>query len=304
MLVGGIASSLRTFLMGWLGIDLVAMSVNDLIVQGAEPLYFLDYFACSKLEVEKAATVVKGIAEGCRISGCALIGGETAEMPGMYHEGELFRSLYCSVKLNSMLTGDYDLAGFAVGAVERSLILPQPSIAPGDVLLGLASSGLHSNGFSLVRKVVGMSGLTYSSPSPWNPTTSLGQELLTPTKIYIKQLLPLIQAGLIKGMSHITGGGFTENIPRVLPKGTGCSVDASAWELPPVFRFLMQHGGIEPLEMARTFNNGVGMVLIVDRAVVDEVKTKLTAAGEQVFQIGEVTAQSGVQMRNMDGWHA
>ncbi|KIP12546.1 hypothetical protein PHLGIDRAFT_81797 [Phlebiopsis gigantea 11061_1 CR5-6] len=278
--------AIETGIHDYVGIDLVAMSVNDLIVQGAEPLYFLDYFACSKLEVEKAATVVKGIAEGCRISGCALIGGETAEMPGMYHEG------------------DYDLAGFAVGAVERSLILPQPSIAPGDVLLGLASSGLHSNGFSLVRKVVGLSGLTYSSPCPWNPATSLGQELLRPTKIYIKQLLPLIQAGLIKGMSHITGGGFTENIPRVLPKGTGCFVDASAWELPPVFRFLMQHGRIEPLEMARTFNNGVGMVLIVDRAVVDDVKTKLTAAGEQVFQIGEVTVESGVQMRDMGGWHA
>jgi phosphoribosylamine--glycine ligase / phosphoribosylformylglycinamidine cyclo-ligase len=200
--------------------------------------------------------------------------------------------------------GDYDLGGFAVGAVERSLILPRPDITPGDILLGLASSGLHSNGFSLVRKVIALSGLTYETPCPWRPETSLGRELLMPTKIYIKQLLPLIQTGLIKGMSHITGGGFTENIPRVLPKGTGCFVDAAAWELPPVFRFLMRHGGIEPREMARTFNNGIGMVLIVDRAVVNEVKSKLAAVGEQAFQIGEVTAEIGVEMRSLDRWHS
>lgn len=200
--------------------------------------------------------------------------------------------------------GDYDLAGFAVGAVERSQILPRPNIGPGDVLLGVASSGVHSNGFSLVRKVVALSGLTWTSPCPWRPSVSLGHELLTPTKLYIKPLLPLTQAGLIKGMSHITGGGFTENIPRVLPKGSGCTVDAAAWALPPVFRFLMAHGGIEPAEMARTFNNGVGMVLIVDRAAVDEVKTRLAAAGEEVYEIGEVTAGSGVQMLNLDAWHA
>ena len=208
------------------------------------------------------------------------------------------------MKLNSDVTGDYDLAGFAVGAVERSLILPQPTITPGDVLLGLASSGLHSNGFSLVRKVVSLSGLAYSNSCPWNPEVSLGQELLRPTKLYIKQLLPLTQAGLIKGMSHITGGGFIENIPRVLPKGQGCFVDASTWVLPPVFRFLMKHGGIEPLEMARTFNNGIGMVLIVDRLLEGEVQAKLAAVGEQVFRIGEVTAESGVEMRNTGEWHA
>ncbi|EKM61269.1 uncharacterized protein PHACADRAFT_111657 [Phanerochaete carnosa HHB-10118-sp] len=286
----GVGTKLRvaieTGIHDYVGIDLVAMSVNDLIVQGAEPLYFLDYFACSKLEVAQAATVIKGIAEGCQIAGCALIGGETAEMPGMYHEG------------------DYDLAGFAVGAVERSQVLPAADIVPGDVLLGLSSSGLHSNGFSLVRKVVALSGLTWSSPCPWRSDVTLGRELLTPTKIYIKSLLPLAQAGLIKGMSHITGGGFTENIPRVLPRGTGCAVDAAAWDLPPVFRFLMAHGGVEPLEMARTFNNGIGMVLIVDRTNMDAVVQKLVAAGEQVFRIGEVTAESGVHMRNLDRWHA
>ncbi|KAI0814813.1 aminoimidazole ribonucleotide synthetase [Irpex lacteus] len=268
----------------FVGIDLVAMSVNDLLVQGAEPLYFLDYFACSKLDVSIAARVIKGIAEGCRISGCALIGGETAEMPGMYHDG------------------DYDLAGFSVGAVERSLILPQPNIAPGDVLLGLPSSGIHSNGFSLVRKVISVSGLTFSSPCPWKPETSLGEAILEPTKIYVKQLLPVVQAGLIKGMSHITGGGFIENIPRVLPKGTGCYVDASQWELPAPFRFLMKHGGVEPLEMARTFNNGIGMVLVVDARAVDKVIEELGKAGETVYKIGEVTNKSGVEMRGLEAW--
>ncbi|KAI0688679.1 phosphoribosylglycinamide synthetase [Cytidiella melzeri] len=268
----------------FVGIDLVAMSVNDLLVQGAEPLYFLDYFACSKLDVAVASRVIKGIAEGCRISGCALIGGETAEMPGMYHEG------------------DYDLAGFAVGAVERSLILPRSDIAPGDVLLGLSSSGLHSNGFSLVRKVISISGLTFSSPCPWKSETTLGEAILEPTKIYVKQLLPVVQAGLVKGMSHITGGGFLENIPRVLPKGTGCYVDASQWELPATFRFLMKHGGVEPLEMARTFNNGIGMVLVVDDTVVTQVMQVLREAGETVYRIGEVTDKTGVEMRGLDAW--
>ncbi|KAI0095028.1 aminoimidazole ribonucleotide synthetase [Irpex rosettiformis] len=268
----------------FVGIDLVAMSVNDLLVQGAEPLYFLDYYACSKLDVSVAARVIKGIAEGCRLSGCALIGGETAEMPGMYHDG------------------DYDLAGFSVGAVERSLILPMPDIAPGDVLLGLPSSGIHSNGFSLVRKVISVSGLTFSSPCPWKPETSLGEAILEPTKIYVKQLLPVVQAGLIKGMSHITGGGFIENIPRVLPKGTGCYVDASSWNLPPPFRFLMKYGGVEPLEMARTFNNGIGMVLVVAPGLVKQVVRELEKAGETVYRIGEVTAISGVEMRGLEHW--
>jgi len=201
------------------GIDLVAMSVNDLIVQGAEPLYFLDYFACSKLDVPVAADVITGIAEGCLQAGCALIGGETAEMPGMYH-GD-----------------DYDLAGFAVGAVERHHLLPTPDIAAGDVLLGLPSSGPHSNGFSLLRKVIDRAGLKYSSPAPWDTNVTVGDALLVPTRIYIKQLLPAIRAGLLKGMSHITGGGFTENIPRVLPDTVGCTIDASTWELPALWKY-------------------------------------------------------------------
>ncbi|KAI0652094.1 aminoimidazole ribonucleotide synthetase [Trametes meyenii] len=269
----------------YVGIDLVAMSVNDLLVQGAEPLYFLDYFACSKLDVDIAARVVKGIADGCVQAGCALIGGETAEMPSMYH-GD-----------------DYDLAGFAVGAVERSLILPQPTIATGDILLGLPSSGVHSNGFSLVRKVVALSGLSYSDPCPWDAQTTLGRALLEPTRVYIKSVLPAAQAGLLKGMSHITGGGFVENIPRVLPKGMGCFIDASTWELPPVFRFLMQRGGVEPLEMARTFNNGLGMVLVVAPDMEERAIEALHSAGEKnVYKIGAVTAQSGVEMRNLSAW--
>ncbi|TDL28228.1 aminoimidazole ribonucleotide synthetase [Rickenella mellea] len=265
------------------GIDLVAMSVNDLIVQGAEPLYFLDYYGCSRLHLPIATEVVKGIAEGCRQANCALIGGETAEMPGMY-QGE-----------------DYDLAGFAVGAVERTHILPRADIKVGDVLLGLPSSGLHSNGFSLVRKVVPLSGLTYSSPSPWDESTPLGISLLTPTRIYIKTLLPVVRAGLIKGMSHITGGGFIENIPRVLPAGLGCVVDASKWVLPPVFRFIMKYGNVQPLEMARTFNNGIGMILVVDPG---KVKDVVEALGSEVYRVGEVNDRSGVEMKNLDTWAA
>ncbi|ESK98093.1 phosphoribosylformylglycinamidine cyclo-ligase [Moniliophthora roreri MCA 2997] len=267
------------------GIDLVAMSVNDLLVQGAEPLYFLDYYGCSKLEVSVATQVIKGIAEGCRQANCALIGGETAEMPGMYQ------------------LGDYDLAGFAVGAVERNQILPKSDIVPGDVLLGITSSGLHSNGFSLVRKIVSASGLSYLSPCPWNSQMTLGRALLEPTRIYIKQVLPAAQAGLIKGMSHITGGGFVENIPRVLPKGTGCFVDASTWELPPVFKFLMKHGGVEPLEMARTFNNGIGMVVIVSKENIGAtIRTLKDAGSADVYQIGEVTQKDGVVMNNVHVW--
>ncbi|KAJ2912147.1 hypothetical protein MD484_g8266, partial [Candolleomyces efflorescens] len=266
------------------GIDLVAMSVNDLLVQGAEPLYFLDYYGCSKLEVDVATQVVKGIAEGCRQAGCALIGGETAEMPGMY------------------LPGDYDLAGFAVGAVERDQILPKKNISAGDVIIGLSSSGVHSNGFSLVRKVVQLSGYTYSSPCPWNPQLTLGKALLEPTRIYISQVLPLVHAGLLKGMSHITGGGFIENIPRVLPKNLGCYIDATSWPLPPVFRFLRKHGGVEPLEMARTFNNGIGLVLIVAASDAEEVIKKLEGGSSSVYRIGEVTSKPGVEMRNVLSW--
>ncbi len=198
-------------------------------------------------------------------------------------------------------TGDYDLAGFAVGAVERHLILPQQDIAAGDILLGVSSSGPHSNGFSLIRKIVSVSGLEYSSPCPWDSTTTLGRALLEPTRIYIKQLLPAAQAGLIKGMSHITGGGFLENIPRVLPKTLGCYVDASKWDLPPVFRFLMAHGKVAPLEMARTFNNGIGMVLIVDPKNLALAVQSLTGSA-QVYEIGEVTTSPGVEMRNLQVW--
>ncbi|KAI5121141.1 hypothetical protein M0805_007139 [Coniferiporia weirii] len=269
----------------YVGIDLVAMSVNDLIVQGAEPLYFLDYYACSHLDVSIAAEVVKSIADGCVEAGCALIGGETAEMPGMYHDG------------------DYDLAGFAVGAVERSALLPRPDIAAGDVLLGLPSSGLHSNGFSLVRKVIELSGLSYSAPCPWSAGRMLGEALLAPTRLYVKTLLPAIHTGRIKGLSHITGGGFTDNIPRVLPAGLGCTVDVARWPLPPVFRFLMEQGNVSPREMCRTFNNGVGMVLIVARGDVDEVVRVLTDSGEpSVYEIGEVVAREGVELRGLDTW--
>ncbi|VDB85290.1 unnamed protein product [Peniophora sp. CBMAI 1063] len=267
------------------GIDLVAMSVNDLIVQGAEPLYFLDYYGCSSLEVEVATKVVSGIAEGCRQAGCALIGGETAEMPGMY------------------APGDYDLAGFAVGAVERDQILPRPDIAPGDVLLGVPSSGLHSNGFSLVRKVIERAGLSYKSTCPWDEKKKLGEALLEPTRIYTRSLIPAAKSGLLKGMSHITGGGFIENIPRVLPVGTGCTVDASAYQLPPVFAYLMRAGGISPTEMARTFNCGVGMVLVVSKDRVGAVLESLKQAGESlVYTLGEITDKPGVEMLNLESW--
>ncbi|KAF8632945.1 hypothetical protein AX15_001551 [Amanita polypyramis BW_CC] len=267
-----------------IGIDLVAMSVNDLLVQGAEPLFFLDYYACSKLEVDVATQVIKGIAEGCRTAGCALIGGETAEMPGMYK------------------TGDYDLAGFAVGAVERFRILPRPDINPGDILLGLSSSGVHSNGFSLVHKIVALSGLSYSSPCPWDENVTLGRALLEPTRIYTSQILPVVKAGLIKGMSHITGGGFLENASRVLPKDRGCYIDVSTWSLPPVFKFLMQKGNVEPWEMARTFNNGIGMILIVAAEMLEPAVEILKRGDAHVYKIGEVTNKPGVDMRSLDTW--
>jgi phosphoribosylamine--glycine ligase/phosphoribosylformylglycinamidine cyclo-ligase len=205
---------------------------------------------------------------------------------------------------NIALLDDYDLAGFAVGAVERNLILPRPDIAPGDILLGLSASGPHSNGFSLIRKIISISGLSYSSPCPWDNGVTLGRALLEPTRIYVKQVLPAVHAGLLKGMSHITGGGFTENVPRVLPKGIGCFIDVSTWNLPPVWRFVMKHGGVEPLEMARTFNNGIGLVIVVSRNQMDEAVRSLEAAGEAtVHKIGEVTAKSGVEIRNLEAWH-
>lgn len=198
--------------------------------------------------------------------------------------------------------GDYDLAGFAVGAVERHLILPRPNIIEGDVLLGVASSGLHSNGFSLVRKIISLSNISYASPCPWNTDVSLGRALLEPTQVYISQILPVAQMGLLKGMSHITGGGFIENIPRVLPKHLGCYIDASAWVLPPVFRFLMKLGNVDPLEMARTFNNGIGMVLIVDAGRLEQVFKALQEGPVAVYQIGKVTSSPGVEMRNILSW--
>ncbi|KAL5533963.1 ADE57 [Sanghuangporus baumii] len=270
----------------YVGIDLVAMSVNDLIVQGAEPLYFLDYFACSRLDLQVSTEVVKSIAQGCLEAGCALIGGETAEMPGMYHDG------------------DFDLAGFAVGAVERSQLLPRPDISAGDVLLGIPSSGLHSNGFSLVRKIVSLSGLTYSSPCPWDAKTTLADALLTPTRIYVKTLLPVLRSGSVKGLAHITGGGFIDNVPRVLPEGLGCTIDVSRWELPPIFSYLMKAGGVEPREMCRTFNCGIGLVLVVARQNVDAVSQALRAHGEtSVYQIGEiVTGKSVVELKGLETW--
>ncbi|OXS99293.1 phosphoribosylformylglycinamidine cyclo-ligase [Notoacmeibacter marinus] len=256
------------------GIDLVAMCVNDLIVQGAEPLLFLDYFATGKLSVDQGAAIVSGIAEGCRQAGCALIGGETAEMPGMY-AGE-----------------DYDLAGFAVGAAERGTLLPSSDIATGDVIVGLPSSGLHSNGFSLVRRIVAMEGLAWDAAAPFSPSTSLGEALLEPTKIYVKPLLAAIRAtGAIKAMAHITGGGFTENIPRVLPDDLAATIDLDAITPPPVFSWLSKAGNIADEEMLRTFNCGIGMVVIVAADEADTVRASLADAGQDTVTIGSVAGK-------------
>jgi phosphoribosylformylglycinamidine cyclo-ligase len=258
-----------------IGIDLVAMSVNDLVVQGAEPLFFLDYFACGKLAPDVGAKVVTGVAAGCREAGCALIGGETAEMPGMYQPG------------------DYDLAGFAVGAVERGAVLPRKDIAAGDVMLGLASSGVHSNGYSLVRSIVAKSGIAWDAPAPFDPARSLGEALLTPTRIYVKSCLAAIRTtGAVKGLAHITGGG-TENIPRVLPDGLGVALDLSRIPVLPVFRWLAAVGGVDQDEMLRTFNCGVGMIVIVDASQADAVTAALTGAGEQVARLGTVVPVAG-----------
>jgi phosphoribosylformylglycinamidine cyclo-ligase len=252
------------------GIDLVAMCANDLIVQGAEPLFFLDYYATGKLDNEVAATVVKSIAEGCRQAGCALIGGETAEMPGMY------------------AAGDYDLAGFCVGAVERDKVLTGKEIAPGDVILGLASSGVHSNGFSLVRRIIAEDGWNLDQRLPGQGNRSLGDALLEPTRIYVRGLLPLAQAGRIKGLAHITGGGLLENIPRVLPDKCHALIDAGRWALPSIFVLLQQGGRIAPDEMARTFNCGVGMALVVAPDEAAEVIRSLEGTGETAFEIGPI----------------
>jgi phosphoribosylformylglycinamidine cyclo-ligase len=259
-----------------IGIDLVAMSVNDLVVQGAEPLFFLDYFACGKLAPEVGAQVVKGVADGCRESGCALIGGETAEMPGMYKDG------------------DYDLAGFSVGAAERNAILPRPGIAIDDVVLGISSSGVHSNGFSLVRRVVEKSGLAWDAPAPFDATRSLGEALLTPTRIYVKSCLAAIrETKSIKALAHITGGGFPDNIPRVLPDGLGIHLDLARVPVLPVFRWLADVGSIAQADMLRTFNCGIGMIAVVEPAKAEAVIATLTRHGEQVMRLGTVVPLRG-----------
>ena len=259
-----------------IGIDLVAMSVNDLVVQGAEPLFFLDYFACGQLDPEVGARVIKGVAEGCRQAGCALIGGETAEMPGLYQ------------------MGDYDLAGFAVGAVERDAILPRGDVRAGDVILGLASSGIHSNGYSLVRKIVERTGLRWSAPAPFDPARELGAALLEPTRIYVKSCLAALRATkAVKALAHITGGGFPDNIPRVLPQGLGVMLDLPRVPVPPIFRWLADVGQVAEAEMLRTFNCGVGMVAVVAPGEADAVGNALVREGETVVPIGEVVAIAG-----------
>ena len=258
-----------------IGIDLVAMCVNDLVCQGAEPLFFLDYFATGKLELDQATRIINGIAAGCEASGCALIGGETAEMPGMYHKG------------------DFDLAGFAVGAMERGADLPRDVVA-GDVLLGLASDGVHSNGYSLVRRIVELSGLGWDDDAPF-ADGSLGEALLTPTRLYVQPALAAVRAGGVHALAHITGGGLTENLPRVLPDDLGADIDLGSWSLPPVFAWLVQTGGMAQAELLKTFNAGIGMVLVVDAARAEALAALLSEAGETVHRIGTVTEAAGIR---------
>jgi len=255
-----------------IGIDLVAMCANDLIVQGAEPLLFLDYFATGELDVEAGKDIIKGIAAGCRLAGCALIGGETAEMPGMY------------------APGDYDLAGFCVGAVEREHILTGEHVKEGDVVLGLASDGLHSNGFSLVRSVVEASGLNYQSVAPFSSSQTLGKALLTPTRLYVKSCLAAIRHGGVHALAHITGGGLTENIPRILPLGLDVQLDAATWAVPDVFNWMVDVGRMPADEMYRTFNCGIGMACIVNPEQVEHLRDLFEDHGERVFEIGQVVA--------------
>ncbi len=277
----GVGTKLRiaidTGVVDTIGIDLVAMCVNDLVCQGAEPLFFLDYFATGKLEIEAATRIINGIAAGCEASGCALIGGETAEMPGMYHNG------------------DFDLAGFAVGAMERGGELPA-GVREGDVLLGLASSGVHSNGYSFVRKVVELSGLGWDAASPFAGGT-LGEALLVPTRLYVRQVLAAVRAGGVHALAHITGGGLTENPPRVLPDGLACEIDLSAWTLPPVFRWLAETAGMAEAELLKTFNCGIGMIALVAADRADALTALLQAEGETVARIGRVVAGEGVIYR-------
>jgi len=277
----GVGTKLRiaidTGVVSGVGIDLVAMCVNDLVCQGAEPLFFLDYFATGKLDLDHATAVIEGIATGCERAGCALIGGETAEMPGMY-EG-----------------GDFDLAGFAVGAMERGRTLPKEANV-GDVLLGLESDGVHSNGFSLVRRIVELSGLGWNAPCPWGDGT-LGEALLTPTRLYVKGAVAAFQDDTVRGLAHITGGGLTENLPRALPDGLGAEVDLSTWTLPPVFKWLSGQGGMARDELLKTFNAGIGMVAIVASDKVDAASDHLSADGTTVTQIGRVVEGNGVTYR-------
>lgn len=274
----GVGTKLRiaidTGILDTVGIDLVAMCVNDLVCQGAEPLFFLDYFATGKLDVNEAAAVVAGIAEGCKRSNSALVGGETAEMPGMYAKG------------------DFDLAGFSVGALERGNSLPR-AVAEGDVLLGLASSGVHSNGYSLVRKIVEQSGLSWEAPSPFGDGT-LGRALLEPTKLYVRSGLAAHRAGGLHALAHITGGGLTENLPRALPEGLGAEVDLSAWALPPVIKWLAAQAGLSQSEMLKTFNCGIGMVAIVAADQAAALTQVFEENGETITTIGRVTSGSSV----------
>lgn len=261
-----------------IGVDLVAMCVNDLVCQGAEPLLFLDYFATGKLELDDAVTIINGIAAGCEQSGCSLIGGETAEMPGMYSDG------------------DFDLAGFAVGAMERGEDLPA-GVTEGDVLLGLASNGVHSNGYSLVRRVVEVAGLKWDDAAPFAAGETVGQALLAPTRLYVKQCLAAVKAGGVHALAHITGGGLTENLPRVLPEGLGAEIDLNAWELPAVFKWLADTASIAEKEMLKTFNCGVGMILSVSADEADALKALLEEQGETVYTLGTVVAGEGVSYK-------
>jgi len=275
----GVGTKLRiaidTGLVDGVGVDLVAMCVNDLVCQGAEPLFFLDYFATGRLDPEPAARIIEGIARGCEGAGCALIGGETAEMPGMY------------------AAGDFDLAGFAVGAMERGTELPR-GVEAGDVLIGLASDGVHSNGYSLVRRIVERSGLGWGDPCPWAPDESLGAALLAPTRLYVRPMQAALATGGVRALAHITGGGLTENLPRVLPEGLGAEIDRGAWPLPPVFGWLARTGELAEAELLKTFNAGIGMVAVAAPDGAAAVETALRQAGETTFRIGRVAAGAGV----------
>ncbi len=269
-----------------IGVDLVAMCVNDLVVQGAEPLFFLDYFATGRLDVDKAEAVLRGVARGCREAGCALVGGETAEMPGLYGPGH------------------FDLAGFAVGAVERTAVLPRAGIAPGARLLGLPAAGVHANGFSLVRLIVSESGLPLHAEAPFAPGRSLAEALLEPTRIYVAAALAAARTGAVLAMAHITGGGLVENLPRVLPEGVVARLDARLWPLPPVLAWLARTGGLDRRELARTFNGGLGLVLVVEPGRTDEVRAALEAAGETVFEVGVIEPGAGPARVVLDGTEA